>query len=427
MASEAAVARTRARAAAAVARAAEAFVPTPARLAKAVTSYPYSTLGTPGHPRVLEPSAGAGALVRAILDADSDAQVVAVEPNGDRAQALQGLDGVTLHVTTFEEYAAGEPSAFDEVDLNPPFSLPGRPRVWIEHILAAWELLRPGGRLVAIAPPTLSTGNTPAGKEGQRLRQLVDEHGGADRYDATMAEIRAGFAPSVDIVWLARPMPTADGRPSWLLSPAEGEPVDVTALDVTPTAALTMPVQRYVDRWDGDRPRVVRYVGTCQSCARLLWAHDEGQEPAQVWAANSCQDAEELGMVGPTVGVCMECAHRRNRWERALEAARGWWLDVAEELPPAMVEEVPPAVVAEVPQPSTETLSASVNTGRGRVNVVRMKQTKKRTAVPQDTLFAMAADDFRGQTSLLDYFGELSDDTLLQPAAGRGRGGGAAR
>jgi hypothetical protein len=63
----------------------EGYVPTPAALAEELTTHPYSDLGRmPAGSRVLEPSAGDGALVRAILDANDTIEVVALEPNVQR-------------------------------------------------------------------------------------------------------------------------------------------------------------------------------------------------------------------------------------------------------------------------------------------------------------------------------------------------------
>lgn len=326
MVSRAAVEAKVRRQAAELARSTHGYVATPAGLAEELTHWPYSALGDPGQPRVLDPSAGIGALVEAVLDQDRDAQVVAVEPDEGRRHDLiklaPGWSGLpAVFAGTFEEYTAAHPGVrFDAVLMNPPWSVPGRPRLWVEHILAAWGLLHPGGRLVAVTPDA-----DPGGPCGGRLRALIEAYGGTDPVNVDRVAVRGGFPATVRVVWLAAPMLTASGLPSWLLNPAPGVPVAVDELDVTPHAAAATPVQAYADRFDGYRLRVVRYAGTCVTCARLLWAHDDGAEGSVSWAACSCLEAEAYCAVGLTVGLCMECRHTRYRYERALELARLHW------------------------------------------------------------------------------------------------------
>ncbi|MBP2232475.1 putative RNA methylase [Azospirillum agricola] len=96
---------------------------------------------------VLEPSAGHGRLVKPLLD--RGARVVTVEIDPENSEVLRGLDVIGVHLSDFllwgkRQHRMG--SRFDAVAMNPPFS--GNQD--IRHIRAAWELLRDGGRLVAI-------------------------------------------------------------------------------------------------------------------------------------------------------------------------------------------------------------------------------------------------------------------------------------
>jgi methylase of polypeptide subunit release factors len=146
MVSHAALDRTRARHAAALDRGTSGHVPTPAELAEHLTGYPYSTLGSlADDARVLEPSAGAGALVRAILDAAPHVTVCAIEPAADRAAALAAWSNelpkpgphrparVDLHVEPFESYAAAHHAdRFDAAIMNPPCAVsPGLLRLFL--------------------------------------------------------------------------------------------------------------------------------------------------------------------------------------------------------------------------------------------------------------------------------------------------------
>ena len=102
---------------------------------------------------LLEPSAGLGRLIRPLFTLDVRlAGILAVEIDRDRADRLALLvqDRAGVICGDFLGYAA-EPAAlgtaYDAVLMNPPFA----DSQDIAHIRAAWSLLRPGGRIVAIA------------------------------------------------------------------------------------------------------------------------------------------------------------------------------------------------------------------------------------------------------------------------------------
>lgn len=135
------------------------YWPTPAPLAKLLID----GLDLPGGARVLEPSAGDGQLVRAVLEAYPHVRVAAVEPDPGRRIVLCRAFPQLMYVWagTFEEYAeqaAQDGVGFDAVVMNPPFTLPGRRYAWAEHLVLAWGLLRPGGQLRAVAPASLGFG-----------------------------------------------------------------------------------------------------------------------------------------------------------------------------------------------------------------------------------------------------------------------------
>lgn len=118
----------------------------------------------PGH-RVLEPSAGDGALVRAVRERYPDARVTAVEPDWGRWMVLchqfgeYPTDVIVWPTSTFEDYVVAAAGVqFDAVVMNPPFTLPGRRYAWAEHLMMAWDLLAPGGQLRAIVPASLEYG-----------------------------------------------------------------------------------------------------------------------------------------------------------------------------------------------------------------------------------------------------------------------------
>jgi protein-L-isoaspartate O-methyltransferase len=102
--------------------------------------------------RVLEPSAGTGALLSAILAIDPDPKppcfggVTAVEINGELAERLANeFPLTTVRCADFLQ-CNGDLGKFDRIVMNPPFAN-GQD---IKHIEHALTLLKPGGRLVAI-------------------------------------------------------------------------------------------------------------------------------------------------------------------------------------------------------------------------------------------------------------------------------------
>jgi hypothetical protein len=84
--------------------------------------------------RVLEPSAGLGALVRPLVRLG--AHVTAVEMDHHNAEQLSSLSS-DVHEGDFLKWATGA-SLFDAVVMNPPFAR----RQDIEHVKDAWRLLR---------------------------------------------------------------------------------------------------------------------------------------------------------------------------------------------------------------------------------------------------------------------------------------------
>jgi hypothetical protein len=149
-----------------------AFWRTPAKVAERVIYY--AGLQDPVPLRVLEPSAGDGALAEAarnvypwrVLD------LVCVEPDARRHAVLLGK-GFKAEPSTFEEYAVSEPEPFDAVIMNPPFAVAGHPTLWAEHVVLAFGLLRPGGKLAAVVPDNLSRNGVPM----RAVRALVKAHG----------------------------------------------------------------------------------------------------------------------------------------------------------------------------------------------------------------------------------------------------------
>ncbi len=161
-------------------RTVEGFVRTPDDVAYDIVYNDTEIGDLEGGLRVLEPSAGDGSLVRAILKANRQAQIVALEPNVERANLILGeAPQVCVEPITLETYAGTFPGLrnyrkpFDAVVMNPPFSVPGNSTIWIDHIEIAWRLLKEGGRLTSIVPAGYRFRDD---TKHRRIRNLVEEH-----------------------------------------------------------------------------------------------------------------------------------------------------------------------------------------------------------------------------------------------------------
>lgn len=100
--------------------------------------------------RVLEPSAGTGAIADAVRSAVPSALLHCVEIDQGRADQLRtkGHDVIGGDFLTFATNVQ-----YDRILMNPPFTLAGDALAYITHIEKAYTHLAPDGRLVAIAPP----------------------------------------------------------------------------------------------------------------------------------------------------------------------------------------------------------------------------------------------------------------------------------
>jgi predicted RNA methylase len=110
--------------------------------------------------RVLEPSAGDGAIVRKLLR--EGYVVLAVEVDEGRAAQLQALarewppGRLDVERGNFLAYPTARPVA-EAVVMNPPFY----GTHWMEHVMHAFELLAPGGRLVSVLPASAEVLESP--------------------------------------------------------------------------------------------------------------------------------------------------------------------------------------------------------------------------------------------------------------------------
>lgn len=133
------------------------------RMVYAAHLYKYPAL------RILEPSAGTGAILAALKPWDT-AEIVAVEINLALADALRArfnmeASNIAVNCCDFLQQN-GNLGTFDRILMNPPF-VNGAD---IEHITHALTLLKDGGRLVAICAD--------GPRQNAKLRPIVEESGG---------------------------------------------------------------------------------------------------------------------------------------------------------------------------------------------------------------------------------------------------------
>ncbi|WP_082393604.1 MULTISPECIES: methyltransferase [Nocardia] len=152
------------------------YFATPEPVARHLVAGPHAGIAAlPPGARVLEPSAGDGVLVRAILATNPGVEITAVEPDPTRAAAIDYDPRVTIVIDGFDEFAATAEPGYAAVVMNPPFALPGRATVWMDHLYTAWNLLDQGGQLLALAPENYTYR---ADRDHHAMREFITAHGG---------------------------------------------------------------------------------------------------------------------------------------------------------------------------------------------------------------------------------------------------------
>lgn len=115
--------------------------------------------------RVLEPSAGAGALAMEAERHGGDVDCVELDP--DLASDLLKHGGLTVICGDFLNLG-WQDKHYDRVVMNPPFAK-GQD---IKHVTHALQFLKPGGRLVSVMPAGIVQASTKAAKA---FRAMLDE------------------------------------------------------------------------------------------------------------------------------------------------------------------------------------------------------------------------------------------------------------
>jgi hypothetical protein len=145
----------------------KAFYPTPSALALEMA------IEVIGSARILEPSAGDGAIARIIREKIAESSTSTVlevcEINPERRNILRG-DGFEVIAEDFLSVTG----KWNAIVMNPPFNVTGDKSAWATHLLHAWQCLEEHGVIVAIVPDAILRGSN---KNEQKCRELLLEHG----------------------------------------------------------------------------------------------------------------------------------------------------------------------------------------------------------------------------------------------------------
>lgn len=140
------------------------FFPTPEALANRMVE----ALDVKPGMRVLEPSAGKGNLADAVLKSEPDAKIDTVEQSSTLREILDAK-GYSLVGHDFNDFAPAE--KYDRIIMNPPFSN----GIDADHVRRAFDMLKPGGRLVAITGEGIFFRDD---QKSRAFRDWFDQEGG---------------------------------------------------------------------------------------------------------------------------------------------------------------------------------------------------------------------------------------------------------
>ena len=146
------------------------YYPTPPDVVSTMLAYVPNHVRGEGTIRILEPSAGNGTIIRKAMAWWPWAEVHWCETNYTARKFLAALEremkGMTVQELGADFMEVETDLRFDVVLMNPPFSR----NQWKHHVQKAYGLLKPGGRLVSIAPREAERYNTENGTFGGWIR-----------------------------------------------------------------------------------------------------------------------------------------------------------------------------------------------------------------------------------------------------------------
>jgi len=202
------------------------FFPTPKTIAEQMCEMAELTANS----YVLEPSAGEGHLARVIWECGV-AHLYCIELNVGMRDHLENKEWNSLVGVNFLTFAQEKnegkirlsQNQFTHVIMNPPFSK----QQDIEHIRAAFDVLKPGGVLVSVASVSWKWRDN---KKSADFREWLNEHG-AEIIDVPAGAFKASgtMIPTViiklrrdgELLIFAKDKPATEAQPELILSFAE--------------------------------------------------------------------------------------------------------------------------------------------------------------------------------------------------------------
>ncbi len=168
----------------------------------------------PDDMKILEPSAGLGAIAKALRTRSEENgyswDIHCLEILPLCRQVLAG-EGFNLVGTNFLDFNPGP--VYDAVVMNPPFSSDGLGD-YIDHINHAWSLVKPHGKLMAIAPPSFLHNS---GKRVEAFHEMVCSNGDVEELGAGLFK-EAGTMISVVLIEMTK------SDQGWREEPRQGYP-----------------------------------------------------------------------------------------------------------------------------------------------------------------------------------------------------------
>src|SRR4030067_1326311 len=144
---------------------------TPPKLAE----YVIKQSGVKSGDMVMEPSTGQGSLAWHLALITSLTNVHCHELLPENVKVLEEKGLIVKQGDFLGENPTGD---YDCVVMNPPFRVNGKQQADIDHVLHAWEFLKPSGRLTAIMSAGVLFRDN---KKTVAFRDMVSEHGSMER------------------------------------------------------------------------------------------------------------------------------------------------------------------------------------------------------------------------------------------------------
>lgn len=160
------------------------YFPTPPELAKRVIEL--AEIG-PLH-LVLEPSAGQGGIVDMLPRHHVSVGCVELLPENVSVLRQKGYA-----VTVGDFLSMTLPAEYDRVVMNPPFEK----QADIDHVLHAWQFVKPGGRLVSIMAASVAFREN---RKTLEFRELLDRHGFMEHNPAGAFKVSGTMVNTVTVV-----------------------------------------------------------------------------------------------------------------------------------------------------------------------------------------------------------------------------------